>query len=104
MGTKRLVYHVENPARQSWASVLAPLSKSLGLRRIAFADWLERVKRLDGDSTTLYEFLEHDFRHVGGGRLYLDTAAAKRGSETLGAIESVCEEVVERYAVRCVAC
>jgi hypothetical protein len=75
---------------------------ALSLPMTSFKDWLERVERLEGDTTTLYDFFERDFRHVGLGRLYMNTTGAKSDSVSLSGAGIVREEVVRRYAVRCV--
>lgn len=67
-----------------------------------FDDWLERVGRLEGDTTTLHDFFEKDFRHVGLGCLYMDTTGAKSDSESLSSASIVSEGVVRKYAMRCV--
>lgn len=75
---------------------------ALGLPMTSFKDWLERVERLEGDNMTLHDFFEKDFRHVGLGRLYMDTTGAKSDSMSLSGAGIVREEVVRKYAVRCV--
>jgi hypothetical protein len=95
------VYHVENPARQSWSSVLTPLSKALGLPLTSFDDWLDRVEKLEGDAATLHNFFQKDFTHIGLGRLYMNTAGAKKDSISLRSAGIVQEEIVWKYTVSC---
>jgi hypothetical protein len=66
----------------------------------SFDDWLEHVEKLEGDTTTLHDFFEKDFRHVGLGRLYMDVTGAKSDSVSLSGASMVSEEVVRKYTAR----
>ncbi|KAH7121149.1 hypothetical protein B0J11DRAFT_616525 [Dendryphion nanum] len=98
--SSQLVYHVENPARQTWSSVLQILSNSLALPLITYEQWLKRVNNLNGDDTSLNEFYSHGFLHIGSGALGLATEQTKKVSYTLSRMGTVGNEVVGRYAAR----
>ncbi|KAF2006434.1 acetyl-CoA synthetase-like protein [Amniculicola lignicola CBS 123094] len=105
---QRFVYHVENPVRQSWDSVLTPLSTQLRLPIVAYQEWLSRLRVLseDGDSMdqevngvhdTLFDFFENEFLQVGSGKLYLDTTYTKKASKTLAEVGPIGLDLVRKY-------
>lgn len=92
------IYHMENPSRQSWQSILGNLASILSsndegahsqpLPIIPFATWLERVQALGDDQENNYaqkvmHYLENDFVRVASGAVILRTANAKLDSPTL---------------------
>lgn len=108
---KSTVYHLENPIRQSWYSMLAVLSRVLyahddaslwnKLPIIPFEDWLAKV-RAEPDiernpAARLIDFLEKDFGTLGTGNLVLDTKRTLEVSENLREVGEVDEGLVESY-------
>ncbi|KAF2675587.1 acetyl-CoA synthetase-like protein [Lentithecium fluviatile CBS 122367] len=98
-----LVYHLENPVRQSWHDVLAIIGAELGLGGSALSpldQWLAGIKALgDGAASTemLIDFFETDFQHMSGGGVVLDTTATRAVSSTLRDADVVEDELVARY-------
>ncbi|KAF2469202.1 acetyl-CoA synthetase-like protein [Lindgomyces ingoldianus] len=106
----RFVYHVENPSRQSWDSVMATISETLNLRLTPFENWLNQLQNLNtqkeihsrenavgSSSASLQQFFETDFIHVGCGNLCLDTTFARRISPSLNEAEAISKGLVEKY-------
>ncbi|KAA1469647.1 acetyl-CoA synthetase-like protein [Dentipellis sp. KUC8613] len=87
------IYHMENPARQSWSGVLENLASILGndaapLPITPFQDWLQRVRDLGSDpeknaAYKVIDFLEHDFQRMASGDVILGTSVAKQDSPTM---------------------
>ncbi|KAI0036586.1 hypothetical protein K488DRAFT_40891 [Vararia minispora EC-137] len=85
----KVVYHVENPSRQTWAGVLDDFALLLGdLPRVPYPEWLARAKALGDDpaynaSAKIIDFLENDFVRLASGTVILDTTAARLASPTM---------------------
>lgn len=105
----RLVYHLENPVRQSWHDVLAILTSKLGIPKAGFVpldDWLKRVETFVTDkgsqedisaATMLTDFFRQDFQHMSGGNVILDTMETRRISKTLGDMDAVEGDLIASY-------
>ncbi|KAI0012724.1 hypothetical protein F4779DRAFT_530213 [Xylariaceae sp. FL0662B] len=97
-----LVYHVENPVRQDWPSMLARIARELGFApEAAFVDFDEwralAVAAATDHVDLLMEFFADHFLHMATGGVILDTARARRASETLRRAGPVETEVVRSY-------
>lgn len=106
------IYHVENPVRQPWNSVLATLADELDIPRdetgiISLDEWLTRVRhwpcqednKLGGKNPAyvLVDFLEDHFIRMSCGGLLMGTANARRHSKTLANTGKVNSELIRLY-------
>ena len=81
-----LVYHLENPVRQSWPEMCSIIEHILGLTpesRLPFFEWLNEVSKLDESLSDLMSFFKNDFLHMSDGDLVLDTRNCQNFSPTL---------------------
>ena len=104
-----LIYHLENPVRQSWYDILTTLASKLGIPSaefLPFDEWMDRVGAFAADkgskddrsaATMLAEFFKQDFQHMSGGNVILDTARARSISATLRGMDAVEAELVASY-------
>ncbi|KAF3771157.1 hypothetical protein M406DRAFT_59909 [Cryphonectria parasitica EP155] len=97
------VYHIENPARQSWQDMVRLLAEQLDVSDVVpFSEWLERVRSHPGSvednpAVGLVDFLGRHFIRMSCGDLVLDTVHAREHSETLRNVRSVSHEQVAKY-------
>ena len=100
------IYHIENPARQSWHDMMLVLADVLDVPRasiIPFEDWVHRVRQFPGSAerdnpaANLIEFLDRNFIRMSCGGLILDTAKSREHSETLRSLGPVTSDVVRKY-------
>ena len=98
-----LVYHVENPLRQSWHDVLGVVAATLKLQRtdlIPFHLWLKLVQD-EADSAdptrSLLPFFEHEFEHMACGDVVMDTKNAREASPSLRRLGLIRPETIEKY-------
>ncbi len=128
-----LIYHLENPVRQSWHDMLTVLASQLDISRefVPFDKWLDRIGAIAADTKDcgadsksnglnhdnsvgppavegtsassqapphmLADFFRHDFQHMAGGDVIMDTAGARSVSPTLRNSDVVKANVVKRY-------
>lgn len=105
----RAVYHIDNPARQSWLGTVQMLAEELGIARdriVGFDEWVKMVrdKAAEGKVTDarnpaamLADFFDLEFLHMSTGTLVLGTSEACKDSKTLASMEPVGREVVRLY-------
>ncbi|KAL8730210.1 MAG: hypothetical protein Q9166_004186 [cf. Caloplaca sp. 2 TL-2023] len=96
---QHLVYHLENPVRQSWPDILSILEKRLGLShksRTPFSQWLARMSA-DEQATSLVPFFTKYFVNMSAGKVRLDVQHTLEVSKTLRSLGGVEMEVLERY-------
>ena len=97
------VVHMENPARQTWSSVLGDLSELLeGVQSVPYAEWLRRVRALGDDpqqnpASKLFEFLERDFLRMSSGTVALGTEIARSVSRTMADSGPIERRHLEEY-------
>ncbi|KIP06549.1 hypothetical protein PHLGIDRAFT_106815 [Phlebiopsis gigantea 11061_1 CR5-6] len=97
------VLHLENPARQPWADILAAVAASLPPLSAAlpYERWLEAVKATRDPGANpcakIVPFLEEEFLRMAAGAVVLDTREGMRRSETLQTCGILGLEVVKRY-------
>ncbi|VDB88513.1 unnamed protein product [Peniophora sp. CBMAI 1063] len=97
------IYHLENPARQEWSSVLQDLSELLGgVPSVPFAEWLERVRALGADpqenpAAKVIEFLERDFLRMASGTVILGTEKTCIASPALATSRPIGRRHLEEY-------
>ncbi|KAI1373464.1 hypothetical protein F4677DRAFT_462219 [Hypoxylon crocopeplum] len=95
-GAGQLVYHIENPHRQSWKDILDIFRDALSLggevdKVIPFDNWLQlacEARNVESPSTCypaveLLDFLQTDFQHLGVGKIVLDMQESRKISQTL---------------------
>lgn len=81
-----MVYHVENPVRQSWTDLCTILEYNLGMppkSRLPFSIWLDRVSHLEESPSDLMDFFKNDFLQMSGGKTILDSKECRECSPTL---------------------
>ncbi|KAL2813646.1 hypothetical protein BDW59DRAFT_167454 [Aspergillus cavernicola] len=96
-----LVYHIENPVRQSWHDLLEIIATELDIKQTLPLDqWLERVWKAPDEGNPakkLYEFFVKDFLRMACGEVIMGTDAARRDSATLRDMDVVQESIVRQY-------
>ena len=99
-GPRELVYHLENPVRQSWPDMCTVLERNLSMKtpsRLPFKEWLMRFSETKEASRALMEFFEDYFLQMSSGSLVLDTKAARNISCTLESTGDVDLGTVGKY-------
>ncbi|KAL4994640.1 hypothetical protein BDV10DRAFT_188841 [Aspergillus recurvatus] len=98
-----LVYHIENPIRQSWRDMLQRIAADLKLSAsdlLPWDEWQEQVSAA-GDAgnpaKTLQDFFANDFIRMGCGEVVLGTDSARKRSATLRGLDAVSEASVGGY-------
>lgn len=102
---RQLVYHVDNPARQPWAEMIASFASALGMSEdsiVPYEQWLNRVRRFrgsvnDNPAMQLEEFFMHYFVPMSCGGLVLDTTRTRVQSRTLREMGPVGSDLVAKY-------
>lgn len=101
-----LVYHLENPVRQSWHDTLVILASKLKLCHedfLPFEEWLEEVCRVkdnaaeDNPAKKLADFFKRDFIRMVSGEVILGTECARKMSPTLQLMDAVSPETIAGY-------
>ncbi|KAI4716400.1 hypothetical protein E4T48_07381 [Aureobasidium sp. EXF-10727] len=103
--TKDLIYHIDNPSRQSWKHLIALLSRLLNIPTrniVPHARWIERVRRFrasvtDNPALQLIEFFDSHFIPMSCGGLVLDVTETSKHSETLRNMQAVSDDLLTRY-------
>ncbi|KIY67026.1 acetyl-CoA synthetase-like protein [Cylindrobasidium torrendii FP15055 ss-10] len=94
----REVYHLENPARQSWRDTLDALSSILELPMVPFDDWMVRVRESGSTpASKIAGFLEGDFMKLATGSVVLGTDEARADSATLETSSRLDKSHIEEY-------
>lgn len=99
-GPRQLVYHLENPVRQSWPDMCTVIEHQLSLKsssRLPFKDWLKRFSETKEASQDLMQFFQDYFLHMSNGSLVLDTKATRLVSRTLRSTGDVDLDTVREY-------
>ena len=104
----KMVYHLENPVRQSTLGIMAIVASELNLQGqnlLPFAEWLDKVctaKDVSGEgerdpnpAKKLAGFFQEDFERMGD--VIMDTTAARRVSPTLARMDSLGADVITMY-------
>lgn len=100
------VYHIDNPVRQPWRSMISLWARALDVPHsniIPFDEWVRRVRQFPGSAEKdnpaykLVDFLDSNFLRMSCGGLLLDTTRAKAHSSTLAAVGPVSDEVAMGY-------
>ena len=100
------VYHIDNPVRQPWRSMISLWATALDVPQcniIPFDEWVRRVRHFPGSvekdnpAYKLVDFLDSNFLRMSCGGLLLDTTRAKAHSSTLAAVGPVSDEVALEY-------
>ena len=97
------IYHIENPARQSWHEMVLVLANALDANVIPFKDWVNRVRQfpglaeIDNPARNLIEFLDRNFIRMSCGGLILDTAKSAEHSRTLRGLKPLDGNLVRSY-------
>ena len=97
---RSVVYHLENPVRQSWPDVCSIMERKLGFppkSRLPFEEWLEQISKLDHQPSDLMEFYSKYFLHMSGGNLVLDTTNTRSLSPTLRSTSAIGADKIELY-------
>ncbi|CAG7993912.1 unnamed protein product [Penicillium salamii] len=98
-----LVYHLENPVRQSWRHVAALLSRELEIPNssvIPLDQWLAHISSVSGPenpAASLVDFLKEDFLKMSCGSVILDTSASRNASQTIACMGPVGDDSIQAY-------
>ena len=101
-----IVYHLENPIRQSWRDVLTVLAAQMNIPNadlLPFDNWLEAVCAItdgvtdENPAKKLAEFFKMDFIHMACGNVILDTKRAREVSPTLRGMGTISNETIAAY-------
>ncbi|KAL3470340.1 hypothetical protein BJX99DRAFT_267530 [Aspergillus californicus] len=97
----KLIYHIENPVRQSWHNLLVIIATELKISQtLPMEQWLERVWNATDErnpAKKLHSFFARDFIRMASGEVIMGTDLARRDSATLRDMDVVQEDVVRRY-------
>ena len=102
----KVVYHLENPIRQSWVEAIEVVASELHIPRtdfIPFPDWLDKVHAVPDKladtvpAKLLYDFFKNDFVHMACGGIVLDTKNTRDASSTLRRSTHVGDELLVSY-------
>lgn len=84
------IYHVDNPLGQEWASVVDVLGNELGVIKVPFKDWIERVRQHGNSKANpagvMVDWLEKNFERMSC-QGPLDTRVARKHSRRLREME-----------------
>lgn len=100
-----LTYHLENPVRQDWTTVMAAIANELGHSPSCFVEFEEWTRLVGGKTSAngdlgrsvLMDFLEKDFQHMSAGGIILDTSRAQRASASLRNASGVSVKTIGKY-------
>jgi len=100
-------YHMENPSRQSWSSIISTIASILGgetgpLPSIPLSEWLDRVRKLGDDPARnaaykILTFLEKHFQSMSDGTVILRTALSRLDSLSMVKSTAVDRKHLEEY-------
>lgn len=102
----KVVYHLENPIRQSWRDVLNTVAPELNLPHtelIPFDRWIDQVCAVPDElnesvpAKKLENFFRADFEHMACGSIILDTKNARDMSSTLRKLSHVSRDLLVSY-------
>lgn len=99
----RLVYHLENPIRQSWQDTLDTLASGLKLdknNRIRLDDWITAVSAAPDEGNPakiLVDFFKTEFQRMSGGDIMLSTDTTRKCVPSLRKLRAIDEDAVHRY-------
>ncbi len=100
------IYHIDNPVRQPWRSMIPIWAAALDIPQsniVPFDEWVRRVRHFPGSvekdnpAHKLVEFLDNNFLRMSCGGLLLDTTRARAHSPTLAAVGPVSDKVALGY-------
>ena len=100
------IYHIDNPVRQPWRSMIRVWAAALDIPQsniVSFEEWVRRVRHFPGNVEKdnpvykLVDFLDGNFVRMSCGGLLLDTTRARAHSSTLAAVGPVSDESALRY-------
>lgn len=99
-----LVYHVENPVRQSWDDALSTIALDLKIAKsLPFETWLDDVcASIDSSNEgnpakKLEDFFRHDFQRMACGQVIMGTDKSRKASVTLRNMDVLPAEVISSY-------
>ncbi|EED12746.1 NRPS-like enzyme, putative [Talaromyces stipitatus ATCC 10500] len=101
----KIVYHVENPIRQPWKSLLPALAVKLNLKNrtpLPFDVWLDKISEAQNNAEEmeslrhLKQFIQSDFRKLSG-ELILDTTRARQISRSLRTTNGITLDLLDKY-------
>lgn len=99
----RLVYHLENPIRQSWQDVVDILTEELGIpksKRLPLDDWIKLVQSsadVGNPAKNLAAFLAEEFEKMSCGGVILGTEVSRGRASTLAQIGTVSDSTIRAY-------
>ncbi|KAJ5512744.1 NRPS-like enzyme [Penicillium fimorum] len=99
----QLVYHLENPTRQSWEHTVTLLSKELQIPSssiVPLDQWLDHIQSApgpDNPAASLIQFLKNDFLKMSCGSVILDTISSCSVSQTMVHMDQVGDDYIRAY-------
>lgn len=99
----RLVYHLENPIRQSWQDVADILTEELSIpksKRLPLDDWIKLVQSsadVGNPAKKLAAFLAEEFEKMSCGGVILGTEVSRGRAPTLAQIGTVSDCTIRAY-------
>lgn len=100
----QLIYHIDNPIRQSWKETADIIASAIGAQIVPFGEWVHMVREAqkafsesENPAARLIDFFEYDFVRMSCGGLLLDTKKACEDSGTMRAVKPVDARAVQRY-------
>ncbi|KAK2014649.1 putative NRPS-like enzyme [Colletotrichum eremochloae] len=97
------VYHLENPARQSWEEVTRLISEELQISSSSIVQldhWLNLVEAFpkpNNPAAGLIHFLRNDFSKMSCGYVILDTSVSRSASSTMASMKPIKESIIRGY-------
>ncbi|KAH8704876.1 hypothetical protein BGW36DRAFT_421463 [Talaromyces proteolyticus] len=100
------IYHIENPARQSWSEIISLFAELLNIPRtsiIPFKEWVEKVQEYpasgnpENPAKKILEFFDDHFMRMACGGLVLDTTMSRAHSQTLANAKPISVDLVQKY-------
>jgi malonyl CoA-acyl carrier protein transacylase/nucleoside-diphosphate-sugar epimerase len=101
-------YHIDNPVRQQWSSMLPVLADALGIPRkdiIPFEDWVDKIRDrmasgkpdMANPAAKLIDFLDDNFTRMSCGGLLLQTKNTEEHSKTMREVGPIEIETARKF-------
>lgn len=100
------IYHIENPNRYPWPTLIECLRQALGIPRtrvVPFTEWLSCLRQgpaaaqEDNPAARIVDFLDHHFVRMSCGGVVLDMSKSLKDSQPLRSMQPVDEDLVKKY-------
>ena len=101
-----MIYHIENPIRQSWHDALSVIASKIGVQDTDFLPydaWIDRIcgpmasMTSNNPAANLADFFRTDFQRMSSGHVILGTDCTRQVSPTLRNMDVVSNHTIEAY-------